>query len=188
MSRRAALVGLAVVLVAAGVGAYWALRPGGGGASVGGPLEPTQSNFFGLGTAAAVGERFSYGLLKGVNSGDGPAVLDRVELVGAPPQLEVVGSYAQPIDDPHHVGVLEGFPPPGASPARRPLHGYSVGPGEGVRVVTGVAARAEGTFAARALRLFYTASGRQYRDDWPLGIRLCVPKAKWLDRCEPPRG
>ena len=187
MSRRAALAGLVVLLAAAGAGAYLALRSG-GGAAVGGPLEPTQSAYFGFGTAGDVDEQFSYGLMKAENSGGRSAVLDRVELVGAPPQLVVVGAYAQSIDDPHHVGVLEGFPPPGASPARRPLRGYAVAPGQGVRVVVGVAARANGTFAAPALRLRYTVGGKRYREDWPRGIRVCVPRAKWQGRCAAPRG
>jgi hypothetical protein len=190
LSRRRGLFGLAAILLAGGAGAFVALGPARGGdhVAVGGALAPSHdARFFSVSAPAEVGGRFSYGLLIATNRGDAAATLERVELVDADPGLQLVGAYAQTAEDPHPVGLLAGFPPEGASPARRPVRGYVVAPGRGVRVVVGIGASSKGASTAHALRLSYQVGERAYRADWPLAIRLCAPARAWADRCNPPR-
>lgn len=188
MSRRRTLVGFAVVLLVGGAGAFAALRSAhGGSVEVGGPLAPpSDGNFFGVSTPADLGAAYSYGLLIASNRGDRAATLERVALVGAPRELELVGTYAQPREDAHAVGLLAGFPPQGASPARRDVSGFVVPPAGGARIVVGVALRAPGAFTAHGLRLWYRVASKRYRTDWPLAVRLCAPRLRWETHCAPP--
>lgn len=86
-TRRRRLVALAVLLgLAAAAAVLLITRPAGEPSP--GPLESPEGSS--LGIKRPIGRTFGYGLPIVVNTGDEPAVLDRVAPVGAPPGLELV--------------------------------------------------------------------------------------------------
>ena len=178
----------AVVVVAAGVGAFFALRSGGDAVSSGGPLVAPKDGYFSASIPIDVGKPASFGLLVVANKQREPITLERVELVEPTPGLRLVGSYAQPTGSGLGVGLLSGFPPSGAGPNRHDVAGYALAHGAEARIVVGVASARTGSFDAKALRLYYRAKGKQYRDDWPFAVRVCSPAKPWAGRCHAPTG
>ena len=100
MSRRRLLAAAsAAVVLLGGAGAFIGIRLAGdgGGRIDGGPIAPPKdAGYYGVGHAAPLGQRLSYGILVAGNAGDATAVLERVEAVETTPGMRIVGSYAQP--------------------------------------------------------------------------------------------
>jgi hypothetical protein len=185
---RRALAGLAAIVVLGGVGAYLGIRSAGGGSITrGGPLAPPRdANFFGVGSPTDPGKPWSFGLLVASNRGTAAATLDRVELRDADGQVREIGAYVQPKFDRHAVGLLPGFPPGDPSPSRRPLTGYTLAPGRGVRVIVGLLIDRIGRYRFHALRLYYRVGDRRYLADWPLAVQFCAPEKRYFGRCPAP--
>jgi len=188
--RRLLAAASAAVVLLGGAGAFIGIRLAGdgGGRIDGGPIAPPKdAGYYGVGHAAPLGQRLSYGILVAGNAGDATAVLERVEAVETTPGMRIVGSYAQPPGKGPGVGLLEGFPPTPSGTIHARVNGYAVRPHEDFRIVLGVTTVRDGMQMFHKLRLYYRAGGHRYVSTWPLGLRLCSPPSRYLDRCPAPR-
>jgi hypothetical protein len=173
------LAALIVVLAAA----VFSFRPRGLGE---GPVSA------GTGTSSsgqrlAIGERVSFGYVLLTNSGNKPATLESVRLLGVSGGLELLGIRSRTIPDEQGRGMfigLSGFPPNEWSST--PLDTNHVvpvprtfsetgNPNEGLELVIGVRATRPGVARARAVEFTYRVDDRRYRGVYEGSMYLCAP-------------
>jgi hypothetical protein len=181
--RALALIGgtLAVAGVTASV--LILTQGGGGDVRVGGPLACGSEDCGAGGSIPVdVGKPVTTGYLVLQNRTNRPAVLDRLTLVGRPPQLNVVGVYAVRVGDNRYGGIpglVRGFPPPGIGPKIRPLAGTIVSHSrtfkDAVIVLVGLRPTRKGSYAYDGLRLNYHVGKTRYVTSYAYAVRVCAP-------------
>lgn len=181
---------VAVALVAA-AGAWFVLR--GDGEPTPGPLTSPDATSGGFGRTA--GRPFGFGLAVAWNTGDRPAVLERIEPVDMTSGLRVLDTRASgPDRDSLSVAATRQWPSDEFTDLH-PVKGFEVAPhtsaaGErGVELVFGLQADKPGRYEMVAVAVEYTVAGKRHRAIIRNGIAVCVtpPGEPTIRGCDTPR-
>lgn len=181
---------LAGILVA--MSAVFSSCGGGGTATLKqGPLECRDCPTVGVASSVDPGKPFTYGLLLLNNSGPRAATVVSVTLLRASSGLRMVGAYVMDPRDPRLPRRSRGmigtdnrrFPPLGVSAALESLRGTVVGR-RPLEVLIGLRVPRDGFFVFKGLAVNYSVDRTSYRATYPLLLKVCAPKSRWLGRCE----
>jgi hypothetical protein len=180
MTRRA-LFTCAVFLA---VGAAVALvhgDPGHPARRTGGPLACEDCGRSATAVPVHIGEPVSMGPLFLRNETDKSIRIERVELLGVDPGLELIGLLAVEPDGRHpFVGGDRGFPPPGSSGTRHAVPGYQLAPAhskaEVVQILFGLRLTRPGRAGARRIAVDYRVGDVPYRAYFDHSMWLCTPR------------
>lgn len=188
MRRRLVLV---VVLVAGAViAAAGVLARGGNGD---GPLDSGVAS--GYGQDMEVGQTTTMGHVWLFNHGTKPAVLERVRILGAPPEMELIdirtllfpntgespllGNLGPPIEGfPTSTSLAEGDVVPvvkGRTPGGSP-EGF-------LQLLIGVRTTKLGLVHSRAVEITYRVGDRRYKEVLPHRMALCTPRVRTDQSC-----
>jgi hypothetical protein len=193
--RRFGRAAIAALLVAAlGLAAILWLTLGRGGDPSPGPLSSPAASSIGIGRTA--GQPFGFGLALAWNTGDRPAVLDRIAPVDPTPGLRVVATNAAgPKREYMFVASTQTWPSDEFTDLH-PVRGFEVAPrsspaGErGVELVLALQADKPGRYEFKGVVVDYTVDGEQHRAIIRNGIGVCVtpPGERTVRGCEAPSG
>jgi hypothetical protein len=189
VSRRAALaLGAAVVAVAPlGWLGYREFAP-----STPGPLASDVAES--LGIQRRIGETFTYGLPVVINSGDEPAVLERIEPVDPTPGLRLLHTRIGGSKREFFYFASGRWPDPSRFTDLHPVAGFVVHPKDvrgwerGAELIFVMRADAPGRYEFDAVAVEYRVGGREHRAVLEIGLGVCVTKGRKLPnrRCKRP--
>jgi hypothetical protein len=187
VSRGAALaVMVAVIGLLAWVG-YMSVRP-----PTPGPLANDAAES--LGIQRRVGETFTYGLPVVINSGDEPAVLERIKPVDPTPGLRVVQTRINGSERRYFYFSSGRWPDPERFTDLHPVAGFVVHPEDvkgwdrGAELIFVLRADRPGRYKFKAVAVEYRVGGREHRAVLDIGLGVCVTKGRKLpnERCNRP--
>ncbi len=185
---------LAVLVAALALVVMLWLVFGRGGDPSPGPLSSPEASRIGIGRTA--GEPFGFGLTLAWNTGDRPAVLERIEPVDPTPGLRVVATGAAgPEREFLFVASTQTWPSDEFTDLH-PVRGFEVAPrasaaGErGVELVLALQADKPGRYVFKAVAVEYTVDGERHRAIIRNGIGVCVtpPGERTVRGCDAPSG
>jgi hypothetical protein len=148
-----------------------------------------------LGIQRRIGETFTYGLPVVINSGDEPAVIERIEPVDPTPGLRVVQTRIAGAKRKYFLFASGSWPDPSRFTDLHPVPGFVVHPEyvagweRGAELIFVMRADEPGRYVFKAVAVEYRVGGREHRAVLDVGLGVCVrtqrkPHGKW---CEPPR-
>jgi hypothetical protein len=188
VSRRVAVVAIAVVAVAliAWLG-FLSVRP-----PTAGPLDNDVAESLGL--QRRVGQTFAYGLPVVINSGDEPAVIDRIEPVDPTPGLRVVETRMNGSERKYFYFASGSWPDPTLYTDLHPVPGFVVHPEtvtgweRGAELIFALRADEPGRYVFRAVAVEYRVGGTEHRAVLDIGLGVCVTKGRRMpsQRCNNP--
>jgi hypothetical protein len=155
-----------------------------------GPLQPPPDEpAASVGVPIDPGARVSVGILSVENPRDASVTIRDVRLVGADPELHLVGTLLVP-DWATEIGSVYGFPvphPPSLLHIRHPpsAPGAHVPPAPGrTAIILGLSVSAPGRWAFHAVEIDYESGGRSYRAVYPVSAELCAPRRLFSRGCD----
>lgn len=188
MSRRAAVVAIGVVAVAlvAWLG-FVSVRP-----PTPGPLDNDVAESLGL--QRRVGQTFTYGLPVVINTGDEPAVIDRIEPVDPTPGLRVVDTRMNGSERKYFYFASGDWPDPTLYTDLHPVSGFIVHPEtakgweRGAELIFALRADEPGRYVFKAVAVEYRVGGNEHRAVLDIGLGVCVTKGRRMPshRCNNP--
>lgn len=128
-----------------------------------------------------VGKPVSWGFATLTNASRRPAVLERIDVVGVPPQLEVLAVRVSPADRPHNIGI--GRWPVTEVPVGD-VQGATVPPAGhpdaefGLEVIVGLRSRAAGRWITKGLRVAYSVGKDRYLEEFSQVVEICSDEEK----------
>lgn len=128
-----------------------------------------------------VGKPIAWGFATLSNTSEEDVILESVEVVGVPRQLEVLDVKVSPPERPRSIGF--GRWPVTEVPVRA-VRGTRLPPSSepgadlGVEVIVGVRSKAEGRWATKALRVTYEVGGERYTEEFRQSVEICTEGEK----------
>jgi hypothetical protein len=186
--RRIAAGAVAVAVVA--LLAWWGYRSL--GPPTPGPLARDVAES--LGIQRRIGETFTYGLPVVINSGDEPAVLERIEPVNPTPGLNVIHTRVSGSDRKFFFFASGRWPDPSRFTDLHPVRGFVVHPDDvkgwdrGAELIFVLRADTPGRYKFEAVAVEYRVGDNEHRAVLDIGLGVCITKGrKPLDkRCARP--
>ena len=187
MTRCAAVtLAVAVVALLAWLG-YRSVRP-----PTPGPLANDVAESLGL--QRRVGETFTYGLPVVINSGDEPAVLERIEPVDPTPGLRVVHTRINGSERKYFYFASGSWPDPSRFTDLHPVPGFVVHPEDvkgwdrGAELIFVMRADEPGRYKFGAVAVEYRVGGIEHRAVLDIGLGVCVTTGRRMPykRCNNP--
>jgi hypothetical protein len=188
LTRRAAALAIGVVTVAlvAWLG-YQSVR-----APTPGPLANDVAESLGL--KIRVGETFTYGLPVVINTGDEPAVIERIEPVDPTPGLRVVHTRINGSERKFFYFASGRWPDPELYTDLHPVAGFVVQPQtvagweRGAELIFALRADDPGRYVFKAVAVEYRVGSREHRAILDIGLGVCVTKGRRMPnkRCNNP--
>jgi hypothetical protein len=147
-----------------------------------------------LGIQRRVGELFTYGLPVVINSGDEPAMLERIEPVDPTPGLHLIHTRISGSNRKHYFFASGSWPDPSRFTDLHPVRGFVVHPAEdagwdrGAELIFVLRADSPGRYKFKAVAVDYRVGGNEHRAILDIGLGVCITKGrKPLDkRCARP--
>lgn len=185
----AAAVGVAVVVVVS-LSAWWGYRSF--GPPTPGPLASDVAES--LGIQRRVGEIFTYGMPVVINSGDEPAVLERIEPLDPTPGLQLVHTRISGSKRKFFFFASGRWPDPGRFTDLHPVPGFVVHPKDvrgwerGAELIFVMRADSPGRYKFKAVAVEYRVGGREHRAVLDIGLGVCVTTGRKMPnkRCNKP--
>jgi hypothetical protein len=148
-----------------------------------------------LGIKRRIGETFTYGLPVVINSGDEPAVIERIEPVDPTPGLQLLHTRIAGSKRKYFFFASGRWPDPSRFTDLHPVSGFVVHPDtvkgweRGAELIFVMRADEPGRYVFKAVAVEYRVGGREHRAVLDIGLGVCVrkqrkPRRKW---CHPPR-
>jgi hypothetical protein len=188
VSRGAAALAIGVVAVALVAWlAFLSVRP-----PTPGPLDNDAAESLGL--QRRVGQTFTYGLPVVINTGDEPAVIDRIEPVDPTPGLRVVDTRMNGSERKYFFFASGDWPDPTRYTDLHPVPGFVVHPEtakgweRGAELIFALRADKPGRYVFRAVAVEYRVGGDEHRAVLDIGLGVCVTKGRRMpsQRCNNP--
>jgi hypothetical protein len=188
VSRRAVIaLGLIVVVLVAWLG-YRSVRP-----PTPGPLA-NDDIAESLGLERRTGQRFTFGMPVVINSGDDPAVLERIEPVDPTPGLRLLRTRVAGAKRKHFYFASGTWPDPTKWADVHPVSGFVVQPEtdegweRGAELLFIMRADRPGRYEFDSVAVEYRVGGNEHRAELEIGLAVCVVKrpTKPFKGCSPP--
>ena len=192
---RRVIAALTVALLVGALGlALVEVRPGLLGRRDGGPLACPHRGECGrsaTGGPVNVGASASLGPLALRNEGDETVTVERVELLGVDPGLELIGMLVVKPDGRHPlVGSSRGYPPPEPGGSTHAVRGYQLAPAKSnadyIQILFGLRLRSPGRAGARRIAVDYSAGDVPYRAYFDHSMWLCTHRVDRTEGCIDP--
>jgi hypothetical protein len=137
-----------------------------------------------LGIQRRIGETFTYGLPVVVNSGDEPAVLERIEPVDPTPGLRLEGTRISGFNRKYRSFSSGRWPDPSRFTDLHPVPGFVVHPANvsgwdrGAELIFVLRADRPGRYKFGAVAVDYRVGGNEHRAVLDIGLGVCVTKGR----------
>ena len=137
-----------------------------------------------LGIQRRVGENFTFGMPVVINSGDEPAVLERIEPVGSTPGLRVVHTRISGSERKYFYFSSGRWPDRSRFTDLHPVPGFVVHPenvsgwDRGAELIFVLRADRPGRYKFRAVAVDYRVGGNEHRAVLDIGLGVCVTKGR----------
>jgi hypothetical protein len=147
-----------------------------------------------LGIQRRVGETFTYGMPVVINSGDEPAVLERIEPVDATPGLKLLATRVSGSDRRFYFFASGRWPDPSRFTDLHPVRGFVVHPRDvkgwdrGAELIFVMRADRPGRYKFKAVAVEYRVGSSEHRAVLDIGLGVCVTKGRKMPnrRCDNP--
>lgn len=157
-----------------------------------GPLDNDVAESLGL--QRRIGQTFTYGLPVVINTGDEPAVIDRIEPVDPTPGLRVVDTRMNGSDRKYFYFASGSWPDPTRYTDLHPVSGFVVHPEtvkgweRGAELIFALRADDPGRYVFKAVAVEYRVGGNEHRAVLDIGLGVCVTKGRRMPyrRCNNP--
>lgn len=185
--KRLAALAIAVALALVG---WWGYREY--GPTTPGPLARDVAES--LGIQRRVGETFTFGMPVVTNSGDDPAVLERIEPVDPTPGLHLLHTRVSGLNRKFHSFASGRWPDPSRFTDLHPVRGFVVHPRDvrgwerGAELIFVMRADKPGRYKFKAVAVEYRVGSREHRAILDIGLGVCVTKGRKMPnkRCNNP--